>query len=61
MAVVGDLFESEDDIRDESLWRRSSEDQAVQYQSRQRVLQLADYIVPGHGSMFAVAGAHRPR
>ncbi|KJU84396.1 metallo-beta-lactamase domain-containing protein 1 [Candidatus Magnetobacterium bavaricum] len=44
---------------DESLWRRSSEDPTVQYQSRQRVLQVADYIVPGHGPMFAVAGPAR--
>ncbi|MBF0336635.1 MAG: MBL fold metallo-hydrolase [Nitrospirae bacterium] len=54
VAVVGDLFECEDDIRDESLWRRCSEDPALQHQSRQRVLQVADYIVPGHGPMFAV-------
>ncbi|MBF0318016.1 MAG: MBL fold metallo-hydrolase [Nitrospirae bacterium] len=64
VAVVGDLFESKDDLGDESLWRRCSENQATQYKSRQRVLQVADYIVPGHGPMFAVVlggGGHRAR
>ncbi|MBF0537296.1 MAG: MBL fold metallo-hydrolase [Nitrospirae bacterium] len=65
VAVVGDLFESEDDLIDDSLWRRYSEDQTVQSQNRQMILQLAGYIVPGHGPMFAVPktldGRHRPR
>ncbi len=53
-AVVGDLFEREEDIGDERLWKGSSELPSVQEQSRRRVLKEADFIVPGHGEMFRV-------
>jgi glyoxylase-like metal-dependent hydrolase (beta-lactamase superfamily II) len=59
--IAGDLFESEADLADEDLWRASSEDPARQAESRARVLQLADFIVPGHGGMFAVKGPDDPR
>jgi glyoxylase-like metal-dependent hydrolase (beta-lactamase superfamily II) len=54
--IAGDLFESEEDLTDEDIWRASSEDPARQAESRERILRLADFIVPGHGSMFAVRG-----
>lgn len=53
-AVVGDLFESEGDRDDESLWRSTSEFPEQQEASRRSVLDLADFIVPGHGHMFRV-------
>jgi glyoxylase-like metal-dependent hydrolase (beta-lactamase superfamily II) len=53
-AVVGDLFESEGDRDDESLWRSASEFPEQQEASRRSVLDLADFIVPGHGGMFRV-------
>jgi glyoxylase-like metal-dependent hydrolase (beta-lactamase superfamily II) len=56
-AIAGDLFECEGDLVDEELWRASSDDAALQADSRARVLRLADFIVPGHGGMFATAGA----
>ncbi len=55
--AVGDLFECEQDLADEPLWRVSSEDPARQAASRARILALADFIVPGHGPMFAVTRA----
>lgn len=51
--IVGDLFEKEEDIKDESIWREAgSEDPEQQRNHRQKVLSSADFIVPGHGKMF---------
>ena len=54
VAVVGDLFESADDLEQEELWRSSSEFPEEQERNRRKILKMADYIVPGHGDMFAV-------
>lgn len=54
VAIVGDLFECEQDLEDEGLWRASSELPAEQEKSRGRVLAAADTIVPGHGDRFQV-------
>jgi glyoxylase-like metal-dependent hydrolase (beta-lactamase superfamily II) len=59
--IVGDLFECEEDLADESLWRASSEDPARQAVSRATVLRIADFIVPGHGAMFAVTPPRETR
>jgi glyoxylase-like metal-dependent hydrolase (beta-lactamase superfamily II) len=53
-AVVGDLFECAEDLEDEELWRSSSGKPETQRASRERVLELADFIVPGHGNVFEV-------
>ncbi|CAL1269294.1 unnamed protein product [Larinioides sclopetarius] len=54
VAVVGDLFEKEEDIFNSALWKitAGSENPKLQYQNRSKILNLADYIVPGHGPMF---------
>ncbi|KFP60134.1 Metallo-beta-lactamase domain-containing protein 1, partial [Cariama cristata] len=49
--VAGDLFEKEED---EEEWRTLSEDPRKQEESRQRVMAVADVIVPGHGPPFRV-------
>ncbi|XP_076348525.1 metallo-beta-lactamase domain-containing protein 1-like isoform X2 [Tachypleus tridentatus] len=56
VVIAGDLFEREEDIKDPSLWREiaGSENPKLQLQSRERVLDIADYIIPGHGPMFKV-------
>lgn len=54
VAVVGDLFESEDDLAQETLWRTFSEQPDVQQVSRNKILRVADWIVPGHGKIFLV-------
>lgn len=54
IAVAGDLFEREEDLVDESLWRETSEMPATQERSRKLALKKADFIVPGHGEMFRV-------
>jgi glyoxylase-like metal-dependent hydrolase (beta-lactamase superfamily II) len=57
--IAGDLFESQDDLENEELWRSFSEHPEIQKENRHRVLDIADYIIPGHGDMFHVT--HRPR
>ena len=54
IAIVGDLFECAEDLQDEGLWRSSSEMPETQRANRERVVGLADFIVPGHGAMFRV-------
>ena len=57
VAITGDLFENEQDLVDEELWRASSELPREQEKSRARVLGIADFIVPGHGDRFRVKKA----
>lgn len=54
--VPGDLFERVEDLQDESLWLElaGSEDEELQRTNRDKILLLADFIVPGHGPMFKV-------
>ncbi|XP_039250470.2 metallo-beta-lactamase domain-containing protein 1-like [Styela clava] len=54
IVVAGDLFESEEDQYDGSLWKDNSENPQLQAEHRQKVLEIANHIVPGHGPMFAV-------
>lgn len=54
MLVIGDLFESEADLNDPHLWQVSSWNQSTQTLSRNKILNLAKFIVPGHGPMFEV-------
>lgn len=53
---LGDLFERQEDIQDPDLWVKvaGSENPALQYENRHKILQLADYIIPGHGAGFHV-------
>ena len=53
VAVVGDLFEYDEDWVD-GAWRAWSKDPAMQQASRGRVLAVADFVVPGHGDIFRV-------
>lgn len=55
VAIVGDLFERRDDIADSGLWLDAgSEDPKAQRRNRARMAAIADWVVPGHGPMFAV-------
>ena len=51
VVICGDLFECEND---EQTWRDVSDAPEIQEESRRKVLAIADYIIPGHGSMFKV-------
>ncbi|XP_050308325.1 metallo-beta-lactamase domain-containing protein 1 [Anthonomus grandis grandis] len=54
-AITGDLFEKEEDLSDESIWiSAGSDSEELQRKNRQKILEIADFIVPGHGSMFRV-------
>lgn len=55
VAVVGDLFEREDDIDDSNVWvKAGSEDEAAQKQNRLKIAENVNYIIPGHGPIFEV-------
>lgn len=54
IVIAGDLFESEADLSDETIWQRNSTDILMQEQSRRRILEMADFIIPGHGPGFKV-------
>lgn len=61
VAIVGDLFEKEEDLKDPAIWRTlgGSENPRSQERYRNAVLLIADYIVPGHGPMFSVTASVR--
>ncbi|KAF5304534.1 hypothetical protein FQA39_LY09585 [Lamprigera yunnana] len=53
IAVVGDLFENEHDLSDDTIWKSvGSDSEELQIKSRDKILSVADWIIPGHGSMF---------
>lgn len=54
VAITGDLFESEADLSDETLWKSMSEHPESQQSSRVKILKIADRIIPGHGDVFDV-------
>ena len=54
VAIVGDLFEHEGDWHDEHVWQQWSRSKDLHRASRERILRLADFIVPGHGDIFRV-------
>lgn len=56
VVIAGDLFERKEDIEDPKLWKEiaGSENPTLQFLNRQLVLDMADYIIPGHGPMFRV-------
>ncbi|EFN75464.1 metallo-beta-lactamase domain-containing protein 1 [Harpegnathos saltator] len=55
-AITGDLFEKEEDILSPHIWRSVGAPELLesQYMMRQYVINLADFIIPGHGPMFRV-------
>lgn len=53
--MAGDLFENENDLNDDNIWiSAGSDSEDLQRGNRQKILEIADYIVPGHGPMFKV-------
>lgn len=54
VAVVGDLFENEDDRSNPERWKKWSRNPRLHTRSREKVLETADFIVPGHGGRFRV-------
>jgi len=51
VVICGDLFEHEED---DKLWEEFSEFPEKHRKSRQKVLEIADWIIPGHGKLFRV-------
>lgn len=53
--LSGDLFERKEDIDNEYMWLcAGSEDMNLQKENRLKIINLADWIVPGHGEIFKV-------
>ncbi|XP_002131594.3 metallo-beta-lactamase domain-containing protein 1-like [Ciona intestinalis] len=53
VVIAGDTFENDKDYLDAgSVWKSLSENIDQQEISRDKILSIADYIVPGHGKMF---------
>ena len=50
VAICGDLFECKDD---DGTWQEVSVDQELQSKNRESIIELCDFIVPGHGPMFS--------
>lgn len=57
------MFEKEEDLVDETIWMVSAYSEAPKLQelNRNKILLLADYIVPGHGPMFKVTKEMKAR
>ena len=52
VAITGDLFEKAEDLERDDLWERYTEHKELQKRSREKILRKADFIIPGHGTMF---------
>lgn len=62
VAIVGDLFEKEADIFDESIWiEAGTENEKLQRENRLRVAEMVDFIIPGHGPRFKVTEQMREK
>ncbi|KAL6267258.1 metallo-beta-lactamase domain-containing protein 1 [Pogonomyrmex barbatus] len=61
LAVTGDLFEKKEDISNPSIWKLLGTPELSQIQSvtRSRIINLADFIIPGHGPIFHVTNTMR--
>ncbi|XP_019868795.1 metallo-beta-lactamase domain-containing protein 1 [Aethina tumida] len=53
-AITGDLFECEADLEDDQIWKENSMHPELHEKNRKKILDLADFIIPGHGPMFKV-------
>ncbi len=56
VSITGDLFLSEND---NAQWRTLASNVTAGEINRRRVMCVANYIVPGHGTGFAVTNAMR--
>lgn len=55
MFILGDLFEKEEDLKDPTIWQEAgSQNPQEQEKNRQKILHMADFVIPGHGPKFKV-------
>lgn len=55
VAIVGDLFEKEEDIFNSDLWiKAGTEDEELQKKNRLKIAEMVEFIIPGHGPKFKV-------
>lgn len=59
-AITGDLFENEQDLLDDSIWINAGSDNVeLQRINRNKILGMANFVVPGHGPMFKISHCNR--
>lgn len=58
-AIVGDLFENENDIANESIWLAHSIMPETQRMHRDEIMKIASVIIPGHGCSFVLQNGKR--
>lgn len=60
IAIVGDLFEKEEDVFDENLWiEAGTEDEKAQRKNRLKIAEMGvDFVLPGHGPKFRLSEEH---
>lgn len=51
VGICGDLFESK---HDDGIWQTVSENVESQQLNRKKIVNMCDYLIPGHGPMFKV-------
>lgn len=56
IAVSGDVFVAEEDMRFPLMWKPMAWSERTQETSRKRLICDADYIVPGHGKVIFKLG-----
>ncbi|XP_061708671.1 metallo-beta-lactamase domain-containing protein 1 [Cydia pomonella] len=55
VAICGDLFENYEDIDNPNVWLEAGSDDPVQQmKNRLKVIEVANWIIPGHGAKFHV-------
>ncbi|KAK9504913.1 hypothetical protein O3M35_009081 [Rhynocoris fuscipes] len=55
VAVAGDLFERKEDLTNEYIWLSAgSENHQLQRENRLKIINLSDWVIPGHGEMFQI-------
>ncbi len=57
--ISGDLIYSAEDVLDSQLWSGGAWNAEIGIANRNRVICMANYIVPGHGSVFRVTDQMR--
>lgn len=59
IAIAGDVFIAEEDLNFPMMWKPLAWNEKIQEESRNKLLCISDYIVPGHGKAFRVTNSIR--
>uniref|UniRef100_A0A914XCW4 FAS1 domain-containing protein n=1 Tax=Plectus sambesii TaxID=2011161 RepID=A0A914XCW4_9BILA len=59
VAITGNLIFNSNDILEPSLWEKKAQHVHAGIKRRRKVICHANYVIPGHGPIFAVTDQHR--